>query len=50
MNDLIVGYAPWIIGVHGYNNVLAQPWFKGFKPDPLLRYPWKFYDVSARPR
>jgi len=50
MNDLIIGYAPWIIGVHGYNNVLAQPWFKGFKPDPLLRYPWKFYDVSARPR
>ena len=50
MNDLIVGYAPWIIGVHGYNNVLAQPWFKGFKPDPLLRYPWKFYDVSARQR
>jgi hypothetical protein len=23
-------------------------WLKGFKADPLLRYPWKYYDVSAR--
>ena len=48
MNDLIHAYAPWIIGEHRYGNVLAQPWFKGFKPDPLLRYQWKFYDVAAR--
>lgn len=46
MNDLIHAYAPWIIGEHRYGNVLAQPWFKGFKPDPLLRYQWKFYDVA----
>ena len=48
MNELVVAYAPWIIGLHLYNNVLAQPWLKGFKADPLLRYPWKYYDVSAR--
>ncbi len=48
MNDLIHGYAPWILGEHRYGNVLAQPWFKGFKPDPLLRYQWKFYDVAPR--
>jgi peptide/nickel transport system substrate-binding protein len=47
MNDLIHAYAPWIINVHDYNNVLAQPWLKGFKPDPILRYQWKFYDVAA---
>ena len=29
-------------------NELAQPWLKGFKPDPLLRYQWKFYDVAPR--
>jgi peptide/nickel transport system substrate-binding protein len=46
MNDLIHGYAPWILGEHRYGNVLAQPWLKGFKPDPLLRYQWKFYDVT----
>ena len=47
MNDLIHAYAPWIIGEHRYSNVLAQPWLRGFKPDPLLRYQWKFYDVVA---
>ena len=48
MNDLVHAYAPWILGEHRYGNVLAQPWFKGFKPDPLLRYQWKFYDVVPR--
>ena len=48
MNDLIHAYAPWIINVHAYDNVLTQPWLKGFKPDPLLRYQWKFYDVVPR--
>jgi ABC-type transport system substrate-binding protein len=48
MNDLIHAYAPWILGEHRYGNVLAQPWFRGYKPDPLLRYQWKFYDVAPR--
>jgi ABC-type transport system substrate-binding protein len=48
MNDLIHAYAPWIINVHSYDNVLTQPWLKGFKPDPLLRYQWKFYDIAPR--
>ncbi len=48
MNDLIRAYAPWVLGEHRYGNVLAQPWLKGFKPDPLLRYQWKFYDVAPR--
>jgi ABC-type transport system substrate-binding protein len=47
MNDLIRAYAPWIVGEHRVGNVVGQPWFKGFKPDPLLRYQWKFYDVAA---
>jgi oligopeptide transport system substrate-binding protein len=48
MNDLVHAYAPWIIREHRYGNVLAQPWLKGFKPDPILRYQWKFYDVAPR--
>jgi peptide/nickel transport system substrate-binding protein len=48
MNDLIHAYAPWIITLHTYSNVIAQPWLRGFKPDPLLRYQWKYYDVAAR--
>jgi len=46
MNDLIHAYAPWIINVHDYGIVITQPWLRGFKPDPLLRYQWKFYDVA----
>jgi ABC-type transport system substrate-binding protein len=46
MNDIVVAYAPWIIGEHVFGNLVAQPWLKGFKPDPLLRYQWKFYDVA----
>ena len=48
MNDLVHAYAPWIVGEHRYSNVLTQPGLQGFKPDPLLRYQWKFYDVAAR--
>jgi ABC-type transport system substrate-binding protein len=46
MNDILHAYAPWILGEHRLSNVLAQPWLRGFKPDPLLRYQWKFYDVA----
>ena len=46
MNDLVHAYAPWVLGEHRYGNVLAQPWLRGFKPDPVLRYQWKFYDVA----
>ena len=45
-----VEYAPWIIGEHTFGNVVAQPWLRGFKPDPLLRYQWKFHDVAAHAR
>ncbi|HSC98230.1 MAG TPA: hypothetical protein VLI21_04970, partial [Casimicrobiaceae bacterium] len=48
MNDVIHAYAPWIITLHSYGNVVAQPWLRGFKPDPLLRYQWKYYDVGAK--
>jgi oligopeptide transport system substrate-binding protein len=48
MNDLVHAYAPLIIREHRYGNVLTQPWLKGFKPDPILRYQWKFYDVASR--
>ena len=31
MNDLIFNYAPWILTDYPYQNVLAQPWLKGYK-------------------
>jgi hypothetical protein len=28
--------------------VLTQPWLKGYKQNPFLRNPWKYYDVDRR--
>ena len=48
MTDLVTSYAPWVLGMNLYANVIAQPWLMGYKQDPFYRHQWKFYDV-ARP-
>ena len=49
MNDLILGYAPWIMADYPYYNVLTQPWLRGYKLNPFVRNQWAYYDVAARP-
>ena len=49
MNDMIYGYAPWIITSYPYENYLAQPWLKGFKQHPFVQHQWRYYDVEPRP-
>jgi ABC-type transport system substrate-binding protein len=46
LNELIVTYAPWILGDYPYRNDLAQPWLRGFKPNPFQRWQWAWYDVA----
>jgi ABC-type transport system substrate-binding protein len=46
MTELVVNYAPWLLGDYPYSNVLAQPWLKGYKQNVLLRHQWKYYDVG----
>ena len=48
MNDLILGYAPWILVDYSYYNVLTQPWLKGYKANAFRRDQWWYYDVDAR--
>jgi peptide/nickel transport system substrate-binding protein len=48
MNELILGYAPWILVDYSYYNVLIQPWLKGYKANPFRREQWWYYDVDAR--
>ena len=48
MNELILGYAPWILVDYSYYNVLTQPWLKGYKANPFRREQWWYYDVDAR--
>jgi oligopeptide transport system substrate-binding protein len=49
MNDMIFGYAPWILTSYAYENSLTQPWLKGFKQHPFVQHQWRYYDVEPRP-
>jgi len=46
MNDLVFAYAPWIVVQNAYYNVLTQPWLRGYKVNPFVRYQFSYYDVE----
>jgi ABC-type transport system substrate-binding protein len=48
LNDMIFNYAPWILTNYPYQNVLVQPWLKGYKPNVLTLQQWRYYDVEPR--
>ena len=48
LNDMIVNDAPWILTNYPYQNVLVQPWLKGYKPNVLTLQQWRYYDVEPR--
>jgi peptide/nickel transport system substrate-binding protein len=47
MTALVLAYAPWMLQTYPYDNVLTQPWVRGYKQHPFLRSQWRFYDVAA---
>jgi len=49
MTELVLNYAPWMLGANAYANALAQPWLKGYKQNPFFQHQWKYYDVVRRP-
>ena len=46
MSSLVATYAPWILRLNGYRNVVAQPWLKGYKQSAYREHLWKYYDVA----
>jgi oligopeptide transport system substrate-binding protein len=46
MNDLVFDYAPWILTDYPYQNVVAQPWLRGYKQNPFVGHQWSYYDVA----
>ena len=48
MNDIVFNYAPWILTHYPYENVLVQPWLKGYKQNTLTLQQWRYYDVEQR--
>jgi ABC-type transport system substrate-binding protein len=47
MGDLAAAYMPLMLGTYRYRTILAQPWVRGLKPDPLFREPWKYVDIDV---
>jgi oligopeptide transport system substrate-binding protein len=49
MNDLIFSYAPWIMTNYPYQNMLVQPWVRGYKLNTFVNQQWRYLDVGPRP-
>jgi len=50
MTDLVNAYAPWLLATYPYDNILAQPWVRGYRQHPFLRGQYRFYDVERATR
>ncbi len=46
MTALVAAYSPWLLQTYSYDNVLAQPWVRGYYQHPFLRGQFRFYDVD----
>ena len=49
MNDMIFSYAPWIMSHYPYENIVTQPWLKGYKLNAFVQHQWRYLDVEGRP-
>jgi ABC-type transport system substrate-binding protein len=51
MSALVTAYAPWMIDVYRYENVVVYPWVVGYKYSGIYQHPWPYLDVDlARKR
>jgi ABC-type transport system substrate-binding protein len=46
MNDLVLAYAPWVMLAFRYENVLSEPWLRGYKYNGTWGHPWAWLDVD----
>jgi ABC-type transport system substrate-binding protein len=46
MSELVGLYAPWVLTAFRYENVLVQPWLRGYKYNPTFQYPFAYVDVD----
>lgn len=49
MSELANAYAPWVLTAFRYENVLVQPWLRGFRYNPTYQYPFAYLDVDRAP-
>jgi len=50
MSELVNAYAPWMYNAYRYENVLVQPWVRGFKHTVFEQHPWLYYDIDLARR
>jgi ABC-type transport system substrate-binding protein len=48
LTGMIFNYAPWILTDYPYQNVVVQPWVRGYKLNGFTPQQWQYYDVGAR--
>jgi peptide/nickel transport system substrate-binding protein len=46
MSELFNAYAPWVLTAFRYENVLLQPWLRGYKYNPTWQFPFAYLDVD----
>jgi len=46
MSELFNAYAPWVLTAFRYENVLVQPWLRGYKYNPTFQYPFAYVDID----
>jgi ABC-type transport system substrate-binding protein len=47
MSEIVQAYAPWILTAFRYENVLIQPWLRGYKYNPTYQMPFPYLDIAA---
>jgi len=50
MSELVNAYAPWMYNAYRYENILVQPWVRGFKHTVYEQHPWRYYDIDLERR
>ena len=46
MSELFNAYAPWVLTAFRYENVLVQPWLRGYKQNTTYQYPFAYLEVD----
>lgn len=47
MSELVTAYAPWMLDVYRYENVVLYPWVVGFKYSGIYQHPWPYLDLDS---
>jgi ABC-type transport system substrate-binding protein len=50
MSELALAYAPLVLGIYRYENLVAYPWVQGFKRNVFMAHPWKYLDIDTAKR